>query len=112
MRAPSPQRRAPPQSTEFIPILGPLYRKKIGSFLEFNRDDFLYNMFISIALIPSIFTFLKASRQIMYEIDNQGFGKVFKKYCRTVETSLMYFPATLIISVLSTMVCNIITSSV
>lgn len=97
---------------EFIPILGPLYRKKIGSFLEFNRDDFLYNMFISIALIPSIFTFLKASRQIMYEIDNQGFGKVFKKYCRTVETSLMYFPARLIISVLSTMVCNIITSSV
>ena len=98
---------------EYMPFLNNFYFKLIqNSFLGYYEEDTLYENFIMIALVPSIFTLLKASRQIMYEIDNQGFGGVFKKYCRTVGTSLKTFPVFLIINALSSVFCTIITSSI
>ena len=98
---------------EYMPFLNYYYYKLIlNSFLRFDRGDSLYGNFIMIALIPSIFTFLKSSRQIIYEIDNQGFGKVFKKYCQTIGTSLINFPIFLMVSILSSLFCTIITTSI
>lgn len=98
---------------EYMPFLNYYYYKLIlNSFLRFDRGDSLYGNFIMIALIPSIFTFLKSGRQIMYEIDNQGYGKVFKKYCRTIGTSLINFPVFLMVSILSSLFCTIITTSI
>lgn len=84
-------------STDLMPLgLSTIYHWTLQSVLNLDRryyEDNTVFFFIHSAVIPNLINLIRASKNLMYEIDNQGFKKVFKKYFKVIGiSSLMGLP--------------------
>lgn len=72
--------------------------------IRINSHLYLF-LFIKSSLIPNFFNVIRASQNVMYEIDNQGFKKIFKKYLKMIGISSILMIPAFILSVFNTILC-------
>ena len=99
-------------SSDLMPLgLSTIYHWTLQSVLNLDRRyyrDSVVFFFIHSAVIPNLINLIRASKNLMYEIDNQGFKKVFKKYFKVIGISSLIGIPDIILTKIISRVCHML----